>query len=136
MMARSLLGRIRAPPDALSTLERQMPSRFPAHRPASHAAVQALVLGALAALAGTAAAATPKDILIEVGEHGPNSLDPMTPAANELSQLVAWQIYDRLVTHAMKTLPDGKVMYDATKLEPELATSWEVTDDGKTMVFH
>ena len=81
-------------------------------------------------------AATPKDILIEVGEHGPNSLDPMTPAANELSQLVAWQIYDRLVTHAMKTLPDGKVMYDATKLEPELATSWEVSDDGKTMVFH
>lgn len=84
----------------------------------------------------SAAAATPKDILIEVGEHGPNSLDPMTPAANELSQLVAWQIYDRLVTHAMKTLPDGKVMYDATKLEPELATSWEVSDDGKTMVFH
>ena len=83
-----------------------------------------------------AAAATPKDILIEVGEHGPNSLDPMTPAANELSQLVAWQIYDRLVTHAMKTLPDGKVMYDATKLEPELATSWEVSDDGKTMIFH
>ncbi len=46
------------------------------------------------------------------------------------------QIYDRLVTHAMKTLPDGKVMYDSTKLEPELATSWEVSDDGKTMIFH
>ena len=81
-------------------------------------------------------AATPKDILIEVGEHGPNSLDPMTPAANELSQLVAWQIYDRLLTHEMKTLPGGKVSYDATKLAPELATSWEVSDGGKTMLFH
>jgi peptide/nickel transport system substrate-binding protein len=95
----------------------------------------ALLAGPLAAPT-SAGAATPKDILIEVGEHGPNSLDPMTPAANELSQLVAWQIYDRLVTHAMKTLPDGKVMYDATKLEPELATSWEIADDGKTMIFH
>jgi len=95
----------------------------------------ALVAGWVAS-ATSAGAATPKDILIEVGEHGPNSLDPMAPAANELSQLVAWQIYDRLVTHAMKTLPDGKVMYDATKLEPELATSWDVSDDGKTMIFH
>jgi peptide/nickel transport system substrate-binding protein len=99
------------------------------------------VLGAcLAALLVAAptlgSAATPKDILIEVGEHGPNSLDPMTPAANELSQLVAWQIYDRLLTHEMKTLPGGKVSYDSTKLAPELATSWEVSDGGKTMLFH
>src|ERR1700733_10397258 len=113
-----------------------MPSRFPTAHPASRAAIPALVFGALAALAGTAAAATPKDILIEVGEHGPNSLDPMTPAANELSQLVAWQIYDRLVTHGKKTLPDGKVSYDYQKLEPELATSWDISEDGKTMVFH
>jgi peptide/nickel transport system substrate-binding protein len=118
-----------------------MPTRIPTQRSVrSRLLAAALMAGAL--YAGSSlrptfvAAATPKDILIEVGEHGPNSLDPMTPAANELSQLVAWQIYDRLVTHAMKTLPDGKVMYDATKLEPELATSWEVSDDGKTMVFH
>src|SRR5277367_4180228 len=113
-----------------------MRSRFPTAHPASRARVQALVFGALAALAGTAAAATPKDVLIEVGEHGPNSLDPMTPAANELSQLVAWQIYDRLVTNGMKTLPDGKVTYDYTKIEPELATSWDISDGGKTMIFH
>ncbi len=43
----------------------------------------------LIAASPAAIAATPKDVLIEVGEHGPNSLDPMTPAANELSQLVA-----------------------------------------------
>jgi peptide/nickel transport system substrate-binding protein len=118
-----------------------MPTRIPTQRNVrSRLLAAALMAGALFAGSSlrptSVAAATPKDILIEVGEHGPNSLDPMTPAANELSQLVAWQIYDRLVTHAMKTLPDGKVMYDATKLEPELATSWEVSDDGKTMVFH
>lgn len=81
-------------------------------------------------------AGTPKDVLIEVGERGPNSLDPMTPAANELSQLVAWQIYDRLVTHGMKTLPDGKVIYDYEDIQPELAESWEISEDGKVLVFH
>ncbi len=99
----------------------------------------ALALVATTLLAGTvgpAPAATPRDVLIEVAEHGPNSLDPMTPAANETSQLVAWQIYDRLVTHGLKTTPDGKTVYDATKIEPELAESWEVSADGKTMVFH
>jgi peptide/nickel transport system substrate-binding protein len=96
----------------------------------------ACLAACLAAAPTLGLAATPKDVLIEVGEHGPNSLDPMTPAANELSQLVAWQIYDRLLTHGMKTLSDGKIMYDSTKLEPELATSWEVSDEGKTMVFH
>lgn len=105
-------------------------------RPLAAALTAGAFIAGVFAAPTSAAAATPKDILIEVGEHGPNSLDPMTPAANELSQLVAWQIYDRLVTHAMKTLPDGKVMYDATKLEPELATSWEISDEGKTMVFH
>ena len=98
------------------------------------------LLGLAALMAGAAlmpaAAATPKDVLIEVGEHGPNSLDPMTPAANELSQMVAWQIYDRLITHPKKTLADGKVVYDATKFEPELAESWEVLDGGKTLIFH
>lgn len=114
-----------------------MPTFPPAtRRLTSRAVASALIVGALAALPLAARAATPKDVLIEVGEHGPNSLDPMTPAANELSQLVAWQIYDRLVTHGMKTLPDGKVTYDYTKIEPELATSWEISDDGKVMVFH
>ena len=97
----------------------------------------ALLAGALVAgMVVPASAATPRDVLIEVAEHGPNSLDPMTPAANETSQLVAWQIYDRLITHALKTTPDGKTVYDATKFEPELAESWDVSPDGKTMVFH
>ncbi|WP_246739486.1 ABC transporter substrate-binding protein [Martelella sp. HB161492] len=96
----------------------------------------ALALSLMPLMASSALAATPKDVLVEVGEQGPNALDPMAPAANEYSQMVAWQIYDRLVTHGTKTLPDGKVVYDATKIEPELATSWEISDDKKTLIFH
>jgi len=95
-------------------------------------ALCALMLG----LAGPSLAQTPKDVLVEVGEHGPNSLDPMAPAANELSQMVAWQIYDRLVTHGLKTLPDGKTVYDPQSIQPELATSWDINADGTEMVFH
>ncbi|WP_045392858.1 ABC transporter substrate-binding protein [Falsirhodobacter sp. alg1] len=104
-----------------------------------------LKLGAIAAgtmtallLASTslATADTPADVLVQVGEAGPNSLDPMAPAANELSQMVAWQIYDRLVTHGLKTLPDGTVSYDVTKIEPQLAESWDISEDGTEMVFH
>jgi peptide/nickel transport system substrate-binding protein len=87
-------------------------------------------------LQSSAHAETPKDVLIEVAEHGPNSLDAMAPAANEFSQMASWQLYDRLITHGTKTLPDGKVMYDATKIEPELAKSWEILDGGKTLIFH
>jgi peptide/nickel transport system substrate-binding protein len=100
---------------------------------------RAWLAGIAAGLALTTApsyAATPKDVLIEVGEHGPNSLDPMSAAANELSQMVAWNIYDRLVTHGTKTLPDGKVSYDYANVQPELAESWEVAADGKSITFH
>jgi peptide/nickel transport system substrate-binding protein len=31
---------------------------------------------------------------------------------------VAWIVYDRLITHGRKTLPNGVVMYDYTKLDP------------------
>ena len=82
-----------------------------------------------------ASAATPSDTLILVNEMGPNSLETMLPAANDQARMVAWSVYDRLVTHGTKTLPNGALGYDATKFEPELAESWEVVDDGKTMVF-
>jgi peptide/nickel transport system substrate-binding protein len=50
--------------------------------------------------------------------------------------MVVWQAYDRLVSHGEKTLPDGTVSYDAKVVTPELAESWEASDDGKTYVFH
>src|SRR5450631_3283773 len=75
------------------------------------------------------AAERPKDTLVIVSEMGPNGLDTMVPTANDHSRMVNWQAYDRLVSHGEKRLPDGTVSYDATVIAPELAESWEVTDD-------
>ncbi|WP_035485307.1 ABC transporter substrate-binding protein [Geminicoccus roseus] len=83
-----------------------------------------------------AGAATPKDVLILVNEMGPNSLDTMLPSANDQARMVAWNVYDRLVTHGTKTMPNGATGYDASVFEPELAESWEVLDEGKTLIFH
>ncbi|WP_200841151.1 ABC transporter substrate-binding protein [Geminicoccus flavidas] len=98
------------------------------------------LLGGSAALAAMgyrpAQAATPKDVLILVNEMGPNSLETMLPAANDQSRMVAWQVYDRLVSHGTKKMPNGAQGYDATMFEPELAESWEILDEGKTMIFH
>ena len=82
------------------------------------------------------AAERPKDTLVIVSEMGPNGLDTMVPTANDHSRMVNWQAYDRLVSHGEKKLPDGTVSYDASVVTPELAESWDVTDDGKTYVFH
>ncbi len=82
------------------------------------------------------AAERPKDTLVIVSEMGPNGLDTMVPTANDHSRMVNWQAYDRLLSHGEKKLADGTISYDATVVTPELAESWEVTDDGKTYVFH
>ena len=87
-----------------------------------------LALGALPLAA--AAQARPKDVLIVANEFGPNSLDIQTLGANRPAYGVSWLVYDRLMTYGKKTLPDGRVIYDRNKLEPELAESWQVAPDG------
>ncbi len=67
---------------------------------------------------------------------GPNGLDTMVPTANDYSRMVVWQAYDRLVSHGEKTLPDGTLSYDAKVMTPELAESWEISEDKKTYIFH
>jgi peptide/nickel transport system substrate-binding protein len=96
-----------------------------------------LLMASAAVPAGLALAAErPKDTLVIVSEMGPNGLDTMVPTANDHSRMVNWQAYDRLLSHGEKKLADGTVSYDATVTTPELAESWDVTDDGKTYVFH
>ncbi len=88
------------------------------------------------ALPRTAAAqARPKDVLVVANEFGPNSLDIHTVGANRASYGVSWLCYDRLMTYGRKSLPDGRVMYDIDKLEPELAESWKVAPDGNSVLF-
>src|SRR5436190_4178278 len=97
----------------------------------------AALLTASVILPGTAtrAAEIAKDTMVIVSEMGPNGLDTMVPTANDHSRMVVWQAYDRLVSHGEKKLADGTVSYDAKVMTPELAESWEATDDGKTYVF-
>jgi peptide/nickel transport system substrate-binding protein len=76
-----------------------------------------------------------KDTLLVVVESGPNSLDIHGIGANRPSYGASWNSYDRLMTYGSKTLPDGSVMYDYTQLQPELAESWEVAADGKSVIF-
>ena len=80
-------------------------------------------------------AATPADVLVVVGEQGPNSLDTHVPTANDYSRLVAWNVYDRLVTHGTKPLENGAVGYDVAVMKPELAERWDISPDGRTIVF-
>ncbi|MBK6470716.1 MAG: ABC transporter substrate-binding protein [Betaproteobacteria bacterium] len=77
----------------------------------------------------------PKDVLVVANEFGPNSLDIQTIGANRPSYGVSWLCYDRLMTYGKKKLPDGRVMYDRNKLEPELAESWQIAPDGGSVTF-
>jgi peptide/nickel transport system substrate-binding protein len=77
----------------------------------------------------------PKDVLVVANEFGPNSLDIHTVGANRPSYGVSWICYDRLMTYGRKKLPDGRVVYDRDKLEPELAEGWQIAPDGNSVTF-
>lgn len=64
-----------------------------------------------------------------------NSLDIGRPGTSRPSYQVAVACYDRLVRFGTKTMPDGSLSYDYTKIEPELAESWEIAPDGMSVTF-
>ena len=64
-----------------------------------------------------------------------NSLDLHRVGTNRPSYQVTVNLYDRLLTFGTKVNADGAVAYDYTKLKGELAESWEVADDGMSVMF-
>ncbi len=40
-----------------------------------------------------------------------------------------------LFVFGVKTLEDGSLAYDSTRIEPEVAQSWTISDDGKLFTF-
>ena len=76
------------------------------------------------------------ETLVVANEFGPNMLDVQGVGANRPAYGVSWIVYDRLMSYGRKQLADGTYSYDFTKLEPELAESWEVAPDGMSVVFH
>ena len=75
------------------------------------------------------------ETLLVVQELGANSLDMQGVGSNQTVNGLSWNCYDRLLTYASKTLPDGTVSYDRATLAPELAESWEVAADGMSCTF-
>lgn len=101
-----------------------------------HSASAATVVGGFASLTPltNAMAQSRQETLLMISEGGPNSLDVQGVGANRPAYEVAWNCYDRLMTYALKTLPDGSRSYDQQTLAPELAERWDV--DAKGVTFH
>lgn len=93
------------------------------------------VLGASAIGGGPVFAQTRGETLLVVQELGPNSLDMQGVGSNQTVNGLSWNCYDRLLSYAAKTLPDGSPSYDRGKLSPELAESWQEAADGMSCTF-
>src|SRR6195256_4891876 len=70
--------------------------------------------------------------LLIVSESGPNNLDIHGVGTNVPGYEASWNCYDRLISHEMKTLPNGTPYYDRDKLKPELAEDMNVGDMSVT----
>jgi peptide/nickel transport system substrate-binding protein len=76
------------------------------------------------------------ETLLVVQELGPNSLDMQGVGSNQTVNGLSWNCYDRLLSYASKTLPDGTLSYDRAVLAPELAEKWEIAADGMSCTFY
>lgn len=71
-----------------------------------------------------------------LSEGAPNSYDTFSVGVNRNAIQVTWNIYDRLVKFAYKDQGDGTAYYDYFDIQPELAESYEVSDDQKSIIFY
>src|SRR3954447_3676966 len=77
-----------------------------------------------------------KDTLLTLSESGPNNLDIMGIGTNRPGYEASWNTHDRLVTFGVKKDASGNDHYDYTKIEPELAESWDLGDSSATFKLH
>jgi peptide/nickel transport system substrate-binding protein len=80
----------------------------------------------------TATAQSRQETLLVVSESGPNNLDIHGVGTNVPGYEVSWNCYDRLISHEMKTLPNGTLYYDKSKFKPELAEDMNVGEMSVT----
>src|ERR1700693_2966437 len=95
----------------------------------------ALTMLALLTVAGPTRGPSRNETLIVVVESGPNSMDIHGVGANRPAYQASWNLYDRLMSFGVKTLPDGTRSYDYSVLRPELAESWQMAADGMSVTF-
>jgi peptide/nickel transport system substrate-binding protein len=79
-------------------------------------------------IASPAKAQAREETLLFVTESGPNNFDIHGVGTNRPGYEVSWNCYDRLMSHATKTLEDGTLSYDRDKFTPELAEEWTPGD--------
>ena len=72
------------------------------------------------------------ETLLVVSESGPNNLDIHGVGTNVPGYEVSWNCYDRLITHGMKTGPNGLPYYDRDNIKPELAEDMKLGDMSAT----
>ena len=72
------------------------------------------------------------ETLLIVSESGPNNLDIHGVGTNVPGYEVSWNCYDRLISHEMKTLPNGTQYYDRDKFKMELADDMNIGDMSAT----
>src|SRR5260221_12131573 len=93
-------------------------------------------LKSVSALAASTAVTTPavfssakaqsrQETLLIVSESGPNNLDIHGVGTNVPGYEVSWNCYDRLISHEMKTGPNGQPYYDNRKFKAELAANMD-----------
>src|SRR5437773_71950 len=85
------------------------------------------VLPAAPAIWSPARAQSRQETVLAVTEYGPNNFDIHGVGTNRPGYEVAWNCYDRLMTHGKKVLPDGVESYDRDTFLPELAEDWNLT---------
>lgn len=73
-----------------------------------------------------------RETLLVVSESGPNNVDIHGRGTNVPGYEVTWNCYDRLISHEMKTLPNGVEYYDRDKFKMELAEDMKVGDMSVT----
>lgn len=99
---------------------------------ASTAAVVAGTGIAAPAIISPARADARKEALLIVSENGPNNLDIHGVGTNVPGYEVSWNCYDRLISHEMKSGPNGVPYYDRDKFKPELAEDMDIGDMSAT----
>jgi peptide/nickel transport system substrate-binding protein len=89
-------------------------------------------LPAAPAVWSPARAQSRQETLLIVSESGPNNLDIHGIGTNVPGYEVSWNTYDRLISHEMKTLPNGVQYYERDKFKMELADDMKVGDMSVT----
>ncbi len=84
------------------------------------------------AVFSSAKAQSRQETLLIVSESGPNNLDIHGVGTNVPGYEVSWNCYDRLISHEMKTGPNGQPYYDKNKFKPELAEDMNIGDMSAT----